>query len=349
VDYTTPRVPVESYVGIDSIAADWDELADRIGASVWLRPGWISAWVEAFGGKGDLSILADQRDGRLAGVLPMLRRRRGFTSPTNWHTPEFGPLVEDAEARAALAEALFAGRPRSVTVGWVSTEGIHDLRAAAGRKHYRVLERSIMRSPYLPLGAGQHPAASSHPPRNSTVRRHRRKLEKAGELRFTVDASMEHLPEGFRVEASGWKEKEGTAIISQPETHQFYRQIAKWAVQRDVLRLCFLRLDDRPIAFVLALEDDDRLYYVKGGFDAEFSRFGPGVIITHAMVEYATERGLRSFEFLGGEDPWKLEWTREVRERLLFQAFSPSPSGLGEWALYAHLRPLVKRFITRRQ
>jgi CelD/BcsL family acetyltransferase involved in cellulose biosynthesis len=341
-------VPVESYVGIDSIAADWDELADRVGASVWLRPGWILAWVEAFGGNADLSILAEQRDGRLAGVLPILRRRRGFTSPTNWHTPEFGPLVEDTEAGTALAKALLAGRPRSVTIGWVSTESLEVLRAAANRKHYRVLERSLMRSPYLPLGAEQRPEASSEPPRNSTVRRHRHKLEEAGELRFTVDTSVEHLSEGFRVEASGWKEKEGTAIISQPETHRFYRQIAEWAFQRDVLRLCFLRLDDRPIAFVLAIEDDGRLYYVKGGFDVEFRRFGPGVIITHAMVEYATERGLHSFEFLGGEDPWKLEWTREVRERLLFQAFAPSPIGLGEWALHAHVRPLVKRFITRR-
>ena len=34
----------------------------------------------------------------------------------------------------------------------------------------------------------------------------------------------------------------------------FYRRVAAWAAERDWLRLAFLRLDGRPLAFDLALE-----------------------------------------------------------------------------------------------
>jgi CelD/BcsL family acetyltransferase involved in cellulose biosynthesis len=343
-------VPVERHDRIESVAAGWDELADRVGASVWLRPGWISAWVDAFVGAAPLEVFVERRAGRLAGVLPMLRGRDAFSSPTNWHTPEFGLLAEDAEAGSALAAALLADRPRKVTLGWVSPEGLEAVRSAAKELRYRVLERSLMRSPYLPLGVdGRSEASTEASPRSSTVRRHRRKLERTGEVRFDVETGTEHLPDGFRLEASGWKEKQGTAIVSQPETHRFYAAIAQWAADREMLRLFFLRLDERPIAFVLGVEDGSRLCYVKGGFDDAFRRFGPGVIITHEMIAYAKRQGLRSFEFLGGEDPWKLEWTSEVRDRRLFQAFAPAPAGFTEWALYAYGRPLAKRVVGRRR
>ena len=123
------------------------------------------------------------------------------------------------------------------------------------------------------------------------MRRQRRKLEKAGELRFDVELGTDHLQDGFRVEGSGWKERRGSAIVSQPQTRRFYEEVVRWAAERGMLRLFFLRFDTRPIAFVLGLEDDSRLYYVKGGFDVDFRRFGPGVIITHSMIEYAKDTG----------------------------------------------------------
>ena len=296
-------------------------------------------------------MFVEQRAGKLTAVLPMMHRRRALASPTNWHTPMFELLAEDAETGSSLAAAVLAGRPRSVTLGWVSAKGLEAVRSAAREAGYRVLERSLMRSPYLSLAVSEHGTSSNEAtsPRSSTVRRQRRRLEKAGDLRFDVELGTEHLQDGFRVEGSGWKERRGSAIVSRPQTRRFYEEVAQWASERGMLRLFFLRLDTSPIAFVLALEDENRLYYLKGGFDVDFRRFGPGVIITHSMIEYAKEQGLRSFEFLGGEDPWKLEWTREVRERRLFQAFAPSPDGMAELALYAYARPLAKRLLARWQ
>ena len=100
---------------------------------------------------------------------------------------------------------------------------------------------------------------------------------------------------------------------------------------------------------MLALEEAGRLSYVKGGFDVELARFGPGALVTHEFVGYAREQGLSGVDFLGGDDPWKVEWTPHVRELLLFQAFRRSPAGYAEWAAQAYGRPLAKRILSLRR
>ena len=55
------------------------------------------------------------------------------------------------------------------------------------------------------------------------------------------------------------------------------------------------------------------------------------------MLRHANSKGLESFEFLGAAEPWKLEWTETVRERVLVEAFTPSPAGLLEWTARALL------------
>lgn len=336
---------------LEELAPEWDRLADRVEATPWERPGWISAWLRAFAADAEVHLVEERRADRLAGVLPLVRRHGMVESPTNWHTPEFAAIAESDEVALALAAAALRDRPRRLSIGWIQTEKLEPLRIAAVSAGYRVAERPLMRSPFLDLETARAEASAVGSPlripRAAAVRRQRRKLAALGELVVDVSCTTDELDAGFRVEGSGWKEREGTAIASQAETLGFYGEVAHWAVERGTLRLFFVRLDSRPIAFVFALEEEKRLYYVKGGFDPEFRRFGPGIIVTHAMIEYANEKGLQRFEFLGGEDPWKLEWTDDVREVRLFQAFAPTARGAVEWWLHSRARPLAKRALAR--
>jgi hypothetical protein len=66
------------------------------------------------------------------------------------------------------------------------------------------------------------------------------------------------------------------------------------------------------------------------------------------MIERAFQIGLSSYEFLGADEPWKLEWTDTVRERSLVQVFAPSLPGKADFAAFAYVRPLVKRVLAFR-
>lgn len=67
----------------------------------------------------------------------------------------------------------------------------------------------------------------------------------------------------------------------------------------------------------------------------------------HAMLQRAFAANLESYEFLGTDDPWKLEWTDLARDRLAVQAFAPSLPGRQERAAYARGRPLAKAIVSR--
>lgn len=331
---------------IKSVGRDWDALADRAGASPFSRPGWIAAWEAAFSDR-PVHVLTVWEGEELVGALPFVKQRTAIVSPTNWHTPAFGPVAASEEAHAALAEALMRMRAPRVDLSFIDSEdpGIKSLREGA---RGMVVERTATRSPYVPLEGdfAAYRAGLARKQRKELGRLARRLADEgAGEYVFDDGSERldELLDEGFAVEGSGWKSESGTAIVSRPDTHRFYRDVARWAADRGTLLLAFLRLDGRPLAFDMCIEEGGACNVLKGGFDPEYRRFGPGMLLTEASIERAYAQGLASYELLGAEDEYKLAWTSSVRERLRFQAFAPSPAGRVSHLAWTRGRELAKR------
>lgn len=63
----------------------------------------------------------------------------------------------------------------------------------------------------------------------------------------------------------------------------------------------------------------------------------------YETIEPLAGSGARSYEFLGDAEPFKLEWTGELRDRVLVQTFRRTPAGLARWTLQTYGRPLAKR------
>lgn len=344
-------MPVEIYDEIAPLAREWDELADRANATPWLRPGWVAAWWDAFG-QGKLQIVSLRRGGTLVGLVPLELRNGALYSTTNWHTPEFSLLAADDGARSELARALFRRGRRRVSLAFVNDDdpGLAACRAAADPAGYRLLERTLERSPYVPTG-GDRDAYEQGLRRGlrKELRRRRRQLQAQGEVSFELEDGQTRLPElldeGFRIEASGWKAESGTAITSRPETDRFYRTVAGWAAERGWLRLAFLRLDGVPFAFDFGVADEEAYSSLKGGFDPAYRRAGPGMLLTEDLIDHCFRAGLARYEFLGSEEPYKLEWTNLVHERKLLQGFARSAPGLADWAAFAYGRPVAKRVL----
>ena len=343
-------VTIERQENLELLAREWDELADRAQAVPWLRPGWVAAWWRAFG-QGRLEVLAVRKDGRLAAVLPLYSRFGALHSTTNWHTPQFGLLAEDEQATRELARAAFARHRHRINLGFIDEDDLRACRTAATTAGYRLFVRPVQRAPYVPIkGTWTEYKQRLSAKRLSEIRRRRRLLEGAGRLSLQiVDGSerlTEFLEEGFGVEAAGWKGEAGSAIISRPQTRQFYSEVARSAAARGALRLAFLRLDGRPLAFDYSLEEGNVHYLVKTGYDPAYRSLGPGLILRYEMLARAFATGMASYEFLGTDQPWKLEWADKFRELVLLRTFGPSPSGFLEWAAFAYGRPLAKRILT---
>jgi CelD/BcsL family acetyltransferase involved in cellulose biosynthesis len=239
---------------------------------------------------------------------------------------------------------------RELAVGPLDTSGpaLCALREAARARGYRTFVRPASRAPYLRLAADLrvHEGSLSRNLRHDVQRRLRRLCEAGAvsvELRDGSTGLDDLLEEGFRVEALSWKGRRGTAIASREETTRFYAGLAHWAASVGWLRLAFLRLDGRAIAFQLDLESGSRYYSLKIGYDPEFLRFSPGKLLAYTMVSRAVASGLQVYELLGTDEPWKDRWTELAREQVAFRAFSPSPAGRLASSTFAYGRPLVRK------
>jgi CelD/BcsL family acetyltransferase involved in cellulose biosynthesis len=339
---------VEWHTDIAAIAREWDDLADRVAAPPFLRPGWLVAWLGAWGESP--RILAIRERGELRAVLPLVRGRGLLSAPANSHTPLAGAVAEDPSYLHQLARAVVAARAPRADLRSLDPRAplVAELRAAALACGHSMIERVTDREPYVEL-EGDFEGYEAGLPRKhrKEIRRLRRRLEDEGEVTFEFADGRERLgellEEGFAIEGSGWKTEAGSAIEAVPTAHRFYREIAGWAAARGWLRLAFLRLDGRPLAFDFCLETGDAFYALKGGYDIEYRRFGPGSLLTYESLRRAFERGLGSYEFLGSDDPYKLQWTSTTRERVRLQIFSRSVGGRGQDVAWRYGRPLVKR------
>src|SRR3954452_18296763 len=341
---------VERHDAVAPLPDEGAALAARLGAAPFLRPGWIDAWIDAFGAQG-VTILAARRGGELAGVLPLHRMRgRALAGTANAHSPLGGALADGPEAARALAGALLA-IPHA-RADFVYTDPADSVLGELRRRRPSIA-RVQSQQPYVDTSGDfdAYVAALSRKHRKE-LGRLRRKLEAAGELSFEFADGSERLDdlleEGFAIEGSGWKSESGTAINSSYAERRFYTQVARWAASSGWLRLAFLRLDGRAIAFDYCLDSGGSFYALKGGFDTEFRRLGPGVVLTHESIARTfADPGLRSYELLGRADDYKLAWTDKTRPRLRVQAFSRSPLGLAQLAAWRYGRPMAKRALSR--
>jgi CelD/BcsL family acetyltransferase involved in cellulose biosynthesis len=338
---------LELHSEIEPLAEEWDDLVDRTNASVFLRPGWFSPWRRAFG-RGRLEIIAAREGRRLAGLAVLERTRTVLRSPTNWHSAPWAPLAEDADALRELTRAMVQrARPwlslEFLDAGGAAFEACRDATESCRRRTY-----TLEQPPYVVLsGTWEEYEQRLSAKRRSNLRRLWRRLSEQGQLEFEVRDGAEDLEplleEGFKVEESGWKGEQGTAINSAPETRRFYQEVAAWAAGRGALRLGFLRLDGKALAFDFAVEEGGAHALLKTGFEAEWRSSAPGVLLRERMLEHCFGRGLETYEFLGDATEWKSEWLDATRELVALEAFSRTPAGLVGWGAWAYARPAVKR------
>ena len=58
-------------------------------------------------------------------------------------------------------------------------------------------------------------------------------------------------------------------------------------------------VDDTLAAVRMAVEVENTLWELKIGYDEQFAKWSPGVVLTHETIRHAFEHGLSGLEFLG--------------------------------------------------
>ncbi|HMH52776.1 MAG TPA: GNAT family N-acetyltransferase [Candidatus Acidoferrum sp.] len=194
--------------------------------------------------------------------------RCAFTSLAQARGPRFLKLQEVA-AEGAVTTAITA----ALGTGWRSTtappRGIWPVMRRRPQCTY--LEESVSRK------------------QRHNLRRMRRRLEEQldDELTLTSCATDEATVDRFiRLEASGWKGREGTALACQPGWADYFHKVCRGFDGEGRLHIVSLGSKSTMVAMKVMVTAGQGLFELRVAYDETFARLSPGTLLEVEAIEH---------------------------------------------------------------
>jgi CelD/BcsL family acetyltransferase involved in cellulose biosynthesis len=304
----------------------WNGLVERsMLPSIFMTWQWQSEWARSFMAEGALQLLtASDEDGGICGLLPLYEE-----------TPGQLRILGGVDVSDYLDVIAVAGREEDVWRALLQHRGVqavewdlHAIRAAspslallpalapaAGLRAVAAVEE---RCPVLALPStwDEYLARLSGKDRHE-LRRKMRKLDR--ELPGTSVRSHAD-PVGWDTELGNFLRlhrlsKVGKARFMNERMERFFRDSTRALAAAGWARLWFLDWEGAAVASFLCLEYAGTVGLYNSGFDPGHAKLAPGIVLLAHVIGDAITRGIGTFDFLRGEEPYK-------------QGFGPVPEDL---------------------
>ena len=347
----------------ESARAGWRDLVQngRQGRPFY-QPEWFDAFAQSFAAEQRAELLTVVEDERPVGVLPLMRKgsffggipARALSSLSGIHSCRFD-FITGSGHRPEIAEAAWQTLARDDS--WDVLEALdvpedgsfRSIVECAKNGGFRVGSWPTRKSPvlHIPLQAGADPFQNCPSGSRSFRKRLRGKLEKLkkqGSVSFEVETAAyeEGLARFCLLESSGWKGANGSAIVSNVQSAEFYSSLVKFLRDRNQLRFYSLSIDSKPISMHLGVMMAGVYYCPKVAYDERYSYFAPGHLLVQFIIEDLAKNGAHTFEFLGPRAQWKVVWAPGVIEHSNWYIFRPNFRGRCLYSLTMQLAPRLR-------
>jgi len=101
------------------------------------------------------------------------------------------------------------------------------------------------------------------------------------------------------------KSRKDKAEFMTPDMEAFFREIAARFQERGWLSLSFLKVSGKEVATFFSFDFAGTEYVYNSGYDPDFSRFSPGIVLAAYCIRQAIEKGMTGFNFLRGREDYK--------------------------------------------
>jgi len=288
-------------------------------ASAFQHPTWLDRLygrlAPALGAEPLVITARDRADGRLAMVLPLVRRRRGtmrviefadlrvsdYTAPV-CDAATFELILQDKAACAALRKLL---KPYDL------------LRIRKLGETALPLERLLGTRPRSPLGMSAHAVKlygpytewrkdSIDPSYRKELDKKQRQLSRKGDVRFEVSRDPEAIKAAFQAMRHYRESRFQDDLLQKDVYFDFYLETALQGANSGFSRTYVLSVDGRPIAVVWGLAFRHQFLILMGGFDLTgFKNQSIGALTFGEIARDCIERSDTALDFTIGDESYK--------------------------------------------
>ena len=359
---------VSDETALRGLERDWNRLSEGSrNPNAFMTYGWYRAWIadqqsEAGGERTQPHVVVLRNGDDVAGIVPLVRRvaSRWFRVRklqfASIHA-DYHDFVLGDDTRSLVAS--FADYLATTADQWDIVD-IRELRDAGDSR--ATLERELTRAglqylvqpekhgcPYLKVNGNAETLMTRH---SGHVRRTMRKRGERAEA------------EGFRIriienphEEPGLLEKL-IALDLMKHSHtqmppflgrfpDLFQSLIDTLGPRGWVYVAILERETQAIAFQFGFRCGDRIWDYTKAYDRSFSRLAPGTLMLPALLDYAYTKGFREYDFLRGEEPYKMEWSDGCHRQFRLLVWNRRRTSRIRKFLYYDVKNAMDRYLKR--
>lgn len=302
---------------------EWKELFQRHGGwNLFLSWQWFSQWWRTLGAGRELQLLTLRDEGRLVGIAPLMLEtddegRRRLALIGSDRTTDYADMLVEPDFEESMVGAL----ARFVADGlgrWDYAEFSSLLESSPLLGHFREAVDHLGVSSRVEV-ANTCPSFRLAPSwdeylatlgktHRHELRRKIRRSQSDGPVTLHFLRTLEEVEGGldafFRLHRASRPEK---ADFLDEELVSFFRGIAASFAGEGWMRLSLMKIDGREVAATFAFTRGERVLLYNSGLDPAYRQHSVGIALHAADLQQAIGEGLRCYDFLRGNEPYKYD------------------------------------------
>ncbi|MBM4331887.1 MAG: GNAT family N-acetyltransferase [Deltaproteobacteria bacterium] len=302
----------------EALTEEWEALL--LGShypNPFLTPAWNEIWLRHFGSLLEVKIILCRTDlGPLLALGAFVNSKgegNGLTLLGSTDVCDYRDLIVAPGSEEQVFKAL-AGFFREGPWEYLEFDGISEFSPTAqflppvmesfGFKVVKEVEEAAI---YLDLPSNWEDflerlnAKDRH-----ELRRKMRRIEREATFELSGNEDLPSGPEKMEIFFSlNRKSRKDKAEFMTPAMESYFREIASRFKERGWLKLSFLKVEGQEVAAFFSFDFAGTEYVYNSGYDPQFSRFSPGIILAALCIRRAIEKGMIRFNFLRGREEYK--------------------------------------------
>lgn len=345
----------------------WNPLLQESSANtVFLTFEWLSTWWRHFHHWNRLFIIVVKSGDRIVGLAPfVILIQEGFRqlSAMGGRTADYADfIIAKDQNREAVIERIFdiALREKSWDIGRLNglpedSPNLISLKSVfSGRSYFRAAWSQNNNAPYILIDQNWEcywENLRQSPKKNSKQMLRMLTREKGGPIYHEpkdlgeVDFYIEAL---IRQHLVRRKEVAGTySVFENTTTIEFYKDIARQLFTLGWLRMPVLLVQGEVGAISLDFEYAAKYFYYMPTFNPTYGRYSIGRMLLLNNIKSAFDRGLKEFDFMLGNEPYKFDYNPKIRKLYKVAWSQPGIRGYAADTWFNQIRPRFEALVDK--